>query len=95
MLRPVFSTQMDETLGISNPKNERVEIHVYPNPAMNEIQITNSLGILGSQKLLLDATGRILIETRDEKINLESFSSGVYFVRIPELSNSIVKVIKP
>ncbi|MDB4649257.1 T9SS type A sorting domain-containing protein [Crocinitomicaceae bacterium] len=95
MLRPVFSTQMDETLGISNPKNERVAIHVYPNPAMNEIQITNSLGILGSQKLLLDATGRILIETKEEKINLESFSSGVYFVRLPELSNSLVKVIKP
>jgi hypothetical protein len=95
MLRPVFSTQMDETLGISNPKNERVAIHVYPNPAMNEIQITNSLGIWGSQKLLLDATGRILIETKEEKINLESFSSGVYFVRLPELSNSLVKVIKP
>ena len=86
---------MDETLGIVAEQKERVEILVYPNPAMNEIQITNSLGIFGSQKLLLDAMGRILIETRDEKINLESFSSGVYFVQIPELSNSIVKVIKP
>ena len=62
---------------------------------VEEIWITNSLGISGTQKILFDAMGRILVQTRAEKIDISAYSSGVYFIQNPELSNELVKVIKP
>lgn len=94
MLRPIYSTEMDASLGLIS-HSDQIDVLVYPNPAVEEIWITNSLGISGTQKILFDAMGRILVQTRAEKIDISAYSSGVYFIQNPELSNELVKVIKP
>jgi|TARA_B110000046_G_scaffold51152_1_gene57029 hypothetical protein len=94
MVRPLFSTGMDSSLGIETHYPKEFEFSVYPNPTLDKVFIVNSSGLKDSKKLLLDALGRVLFETREDYFDLRTLKSGVYFVSIPEHSGSLIKVIK-
>lgn len=94
MVRPLFSTEMDSSLGIETHYPKEFEFSVYPNPTLDKVFIVNSSGLKDSRKLLLDALGRVLFETREDYFDLRTLKSGVYFVSIPEHSGSLIKVIK-
>ncbi|MEJ6638624.1 MAG: T9SS type A sorting domain-containing protein [Crocinitomicaceae bacterium] len=94
MVRPLFSTGMDSSLGIETHYPKEFEFSVYPNPTLDKVFIVNSSGLKDSRKLLLDALGRVLFETREDYFDLRTLKSGVYFVSIPEHSGSLIKVIK-
>ena len=94
MLRPIFSTGMDASLGLESIEAQEFEFTAYPNPSKDRIFITNSLGLKGLKKTLLDGMGRVLFETNENHFDVTALKSGFYFVSIPEYSGSLIKVIK-
>ena len=91
MIRPVFSTKLDEFIGI----NEEVfDIKIFPNPTSNIFQIILPQEDNNLEKILFDQTGRILLKTNENQIDLANFSAGYFFLQIPQVSQKSWKVIK-
>ncbi len=72
-------------------------VAVYPNPAINEVTITADNKIKSIQ--LYDAQGRIiltrLIDDLESKLELSSYSKGIYFIKITtEKGAQVQKLIK-
>jgi hypothetical protein len=94
MVRPIFSTEMDASLGIIEPQIKPAEITIFPNPTREMIYVKNSLGLSPIEKLLFDASGRILTSTTEESFDLGEVEPGIYFISIPSISDRRYKVIK-
>ena len=94
MLRPIFSTSMDVSLGIKNPDHEEQSVLIYPNPSDKNIIVKVPFSHMDSRKLLLDGFGRIIQETVLDSFDLSNLSPGLYFVNVPSYSSSFFKVIK-
>ncbi len=92
MIRPVFSTGLDQTLGIINDKKESVSI--YPNPTSEYITISSSKNLIPSTIELYDTYGQMILKTEDNSIDLSDYQNGLYFIRVPLLSSETFKVIK-
>ena len=93
MARPIFSTQMDVSLGLIEPETESMQIVIFPNPVRDEVFIKNAGGS-SNEKLLLDAAGRVLMRTRQDSFDLQTMDSGIYFISVPQFSEKRYKVIK-
>lgn len=94
MVRPIFSTEMDASLGLFESQTKPVDITLFPNPASEVVYIRSSLGFLSIEKSLLDAAGRELMRTTQDSFNLSKLGSGIYFISVPSLSDRRYKVIK-
>ncbi|MDA7762597.1 T9SS type A sorting domain-containing protein [Crocinitomicaceae bacterium] len=94
MMRPIFSTGMDVSLGIENITLDYDPIELFPNPTSNIINIKVSKALEGSQKLLLDGYGRLLKKTFSNHFDLTKLNPGIYFICVPEMSSNFSKVIK-
>ncbi len=93
MMRPIFSTALDPILGLSKP-NQVQTFTCYPNPAMDEIQFQSEANLMGEEKFIYDASGRLITSSTEAVISLIGFHSGMYFVSIPSISSQPVKIIK-
>ena len=93
MVRPIFSTQMDASLGLIEPETESIQILIFPNPVRDEVFIKNA-GESSNEKLLLDAAGRVLMSTMEDSFDLQTLDSGIYFISVPQHSEKRYKVIK-
>jgi hypothetical protein len=93
MMRPIFSTALDPILGLSKP-NQVQTFTCYPNPAMDEIQFQSEANLMGEEKFIYDASGRLITSSTGTVISLIGFRSGMYFVSIPSISPQPVKIIK-
>ena len=93
MVRPIFSTQMDTSLGLFEPETESIQILIFPNPVRDEVFIKNA-GESLNEKLLLDAAGRVLMSTMEDSFDLQTLDSGIYFISVPQRSEKRYKVIK-
>lgn len=93
MMRPIFSTALDPILGLSKP-NQLQTFTCYPNPAMDEIQFQSEANLMGEEKFIYDASGRLITSSTEAVISLIGFHSGMYFVSIPSISPQPVKIIK-
>lgn len=93
MVRPIFSTQMDASLGLIEPETESIQISIFPNPVRDEVFIKNA-GESSNEKLLLDAAGRVLMSTMEDSFDLQTLDSGIYFISVPQRSEKRYKVIK-
>jgi len=93
MVRPIFSTQMDTSLGLIEPETESIQILIFPNPVRDEVFIKNA-GESLNEKLLLDAAGRVLMSTMEDSFDLQTLDSGIYFISVPQRSEKRYKVIK-
>ena len=94
MLRPIFSTSMDVSLGIENRPLLEEDLVIYPNPTNDYVTIKLPSSRAHSQKLLLDSFGRVLKKTRSDKFDLSDLTAGIYFISIPSISSKLTKVIK-
>jgi len=79
---------------VSNPSS--INIHIYPNPAKNELQIT---GLTEPSKFsLFDLNGKSLMSKNiinNEVISISTLSKGIYIVRLKTSEGSIIsKLIK-
>lgn len=77
------------------PSNNYSEITVYPNPVSSTVYLSSSESLLGKSYTLYDALGRSILTGSIEgtgQINLESISSGIYYLNIA--GNTTLKLIK-
>lgn len=93
MIRPVFSTGLDESLGI-NQKSTQETIVIYPNPTTDNVNIVLSKKFGDTEIELYDSFGRLISKSTEQKIDFSHFESGIYFLRVPAVSNKIFKVVK-
>jgi len=93
MMRPIFSTSLDPTLGIASIQQEQTFL-CFPNPATHEIQFKSALNLEGVEKSIFDGAGRLIAQTNQQTLSVEHFQAGLYFVLIPSISSTPVKFIK-
>lgn len=93
MLRPIFSTSLDPTLGIKTPVNV-ADFGCYPNPVTEELHFQSSSQLENEQKYIYDASGRLILQTTENIVSFVDFKTGIYFVSIPSISPKPVKIIK-
>lgn len=80
MIRPVFSTGINHTLGEEELETYS-EVGMYPNPTTDRVTFTDLQGDFTIQ--LYDLSGRLVINTRNESvINVDFLEKGVYIVDI-------------
>lgn len=91
MIRPVFSTKLDQFIGINE---ETFDIKIFPNPTTDIFQIILPQEDNNLEKILLDQTGRILLKTNENQIDLSNFSTGYFFLQIPQVSQKLWKILK-
>jgi hypothetical protein len=77
---------MPYTLGVEQISKKKIQL--YPNPARDHFTFECSMDDLGKNIQLFDAVGKMVlnkkIERVTEKINITSFSPGIYSVRFNE-----------
>jgi hypothetical protein len=62
------------------------DVVVYPNPATDYINIKSDRNVIVS---ISDNLGKNLISTNDSYINLSNLSSGIYFVKVGDITKTI------
>ena len=71
---------------------------VYPNPAINLIQLSVDKNLIGSHYAIEDNSGRSvkegLINSESTSIELDKLSNGTYFIRVGNIGKKSFKVIK-
>lgn len=93
MIRPIFSTALDQTLGLSAPPKWQ-KFSCYPNPTTHVIHFQSNVDLSGVLKSVYDASGRLMLQSNDDAISVEGLQQGIYFVHIPALNMQPVKFIK-
>ncbi len=94
-----FTAALDEALAangvvISNAINNvkpAIEIKIYPNPAMNELNITSD-NIINLQIEITDITGKILQSVNGKEkfiLDISTYAQGLYFINIVDNMSSI------
>ncbi len=79
MIRPIFSTEMNVTLGV-----EEAEIvensKIYPNPTRNKVTIEPSVTYTGA--ILRNMQGQIVKHIEETEFYMQDLPSGMYFLEI-------------
>lgn len=88
MMRPVFSTALDEELTVSEINIEPV--NVYPNP-FDDVVTFNAPNYSGVK--IYTATGQLIIDAIESSLNTAELISGIYFAKLNG-SNTMLKLIK-
>ena len=84
------TTASKETVSISTKVENNISFSLYPNPAVNTLQISSDASITGETKILiLDLLGNEIISTSvnnngvmNHKMNIENLASGSYLIKI-------------
>jgi hypothetical protein len=89
----------DTTTGISEMTTSK-DIHVYPNPAVNEVAVEID-GFSPDNKLMLlmyDVFGKEVLRTETNhspfRLGLEQINAGIYFLKITENENRVKAIRK-
>lgn len=82
---------MDEFIGINE---EAFDIKIFPNPTSDIFQIILPQEDNNLEKILFDQTGRMLLKTNENQIDLSNFSAGYFFLQIPQVSQKLWKILK-
>lgn len=73
---------------------EKLNINIYPNPAVDFVAITSQESFIGEKLAVFDLKGNeiynTLIDSQEVKINVQGWTKGVYFVKV---GNSFSKFI--
>lgn len=89
MMRPYFGYRA--SVGLYEVDVSRIKI--YPNPASTKVYLQNCDGLL---KRLFDMNGRMLLQTRENEIDISRFDCGVYILQVADEGRTIYheKIIK-
>lgn len=68
---------------------DKPAISIYPNPTMGLLEVSNK--DVNVEVFIFDNMGRLLLQTKENQINISEYSSGIYFVKI---GDSCLKLIK-
>jgi len=87
--------KLSGSLGVNNAAIEKNNsLTVYPNPTRGEINIKTDKKIKSSS--VFDLSGKVLLQTSSEKINISSFTKGTYLLKVEFVdgTSKTEKVIK-
>lgn len=70
-----------------NVKEKEKDWVVYPNPAYQNIYISNARG---KKKTLYNLSGQIISSTTKDEIDVSKYAKGLYFIQI---DNAVKKII--
>jgi len=93
MLRPIFSTALDASLGIKEPAIETPVWSCYPNPSSDVVHIELPSQYHGKTFQLLNMQGQVLLQTQDLTFNTQDLPSGVYILNCESSNLSPLKLI--
>lgn len=80
MIRPIFSTDMNVTLGVEEkPEIERIS-KIYPNPTKNKVTIEPSVTYTGA--VLRNMQGQIVKQIDETVFYMQDLPSGIYFLEV-------------
>jgi hypothetical protein len=90
MLRPYFGYKA--LVGLQNVENEET-LNVYPNPTSSKLYIQ---GRLNAKKQILDISGRVLLCTDENEIDISNLNQGIYILQIENKKGNIEtrKIVK-
>ncbi|WP_299208529.1 T9SS type A sorting domain-containing protein [uncultured Dokdonia sp.] len=77
-----------------------IDISVFPNPAQNELNISNTSGVSIERTQIIDMVGRIITtidasDATNRTINISNLTTGIYFLRLESANaSSVIKFIK-
>jgi len=92
MIHPVFSTEMDAELGMHEIVAKEPDVKVFPNPVSTVLNVQVE-GHSDYTVELFGMDGKQLISIRHNQLDLSALSAGIYFIKIPELTQKTYKVI--
>lgn len=93
MMRPIFSTGMDVTLGIEEQIAEsKPTVVAYPNPTTGIVTIDVEQSAYSGVEVF-DLQGRKIVDTDSNQIDLSQNPNGIYILKLKEIGE-IIKVIK-
>lgn len=92
-----FRTNVDPTMSIKGIHNGN-GFAVYPNPATDMITISANEGLENNSYSISDQLGRVVltgeISSESQIINIADLAKGVYFLKIGEGNQAMIKVVK-
>jgi len=72
-------------------------VSIYPNPASNFIEVV-STSLESGRIEIVDAVGRVVLGIKyanySTTVNVQNLNSGLYFVRLINQSNNLIKEVK-
>ena len=81
---------IDQSTGIDAVASNEPGIKIYPNPTTGTIYLSEQSNIT-----LIDLSGKLLLEEKNtNQLDLSALPAGMYFLRVGENNNQLVKVIK-
>lgn len=92
MIHPIFSTELDATLGIKETPRKELNIKVFPNPTTGQVKIEIEDNAFTGVEVL-SIQGKKIIESDQPIVDLSDFPSGMYFFKING-SEKTIKIIK-
>jgi hypothetical protein len=94
MIRPIFSTTLDPTLGFESTENRslQTEVRLVPNPASTSFKVDLD-GVPYQGVQVVDLSGKEIITISEKQIDVTNWQSGVYLVRVIG-TNQTVKLLK-
>lgn len=95
MIRPIFSTALDATLGIAKePIKEHFDFVVYPNPTTGWLHIqTNQPNYQGASIYAISGKLVTTLSENEEEVDLSHLVQGIYFIKDIQ-TGTTVKFIK-
>jgi len=76
------------TTEVSSINSEKTnDITLYPNPVVSTLNIGGEF----ERALVFDMSGKVLVETTDNVIDMSEFKNGVYIVNVDGVSEKIIK----
>lgn len=93
MIRPIFSTGMDVTLGLENKTLPLAEanVSIYPNPTNSMVTIELDQEFNGAE--LLNMQGQVVLKSEFPTIDMNALPNGMYFIKVVGV-NKLHKIIK-
>lgn len=95
----IFIDTFSVTSNLSNDNFSNVDFSVYPNPAIDVVNISNSTSAIISNVEMTDLNGRVVknvtLNATEGQINISDLSTGVYMMNVSsDQGTSTKKIIK-
>jgi hypothetical protein len=80
-------------LSIESYNNILEDVFVYPNPTSNYVNIGDLKDIIIQNLSVYNLQNQFLFETDDDKIDISSLPSGIYFIKVKTNNGEIIKKV--
>lgn len=95
MVRPSFDFERDYLVGQKELITEVEKISVFPNPAQSILNFASDIAFYNYTAIITDLSGKVVYSGKAKsKLDVSSYQSGIYFVKLVHNDNGTIKVAK-